>query len=88
MSRFTLVSAVAMAVCAASSADTIYVDASAGHDEWSGLCETWDGGTCGKPLARSAASGRRLPGIGRILQRRSPGSGRPRMTSFLPFCGP
>jgi hypothetical protein len=28
-------------------ADTIYVDGVNGNDAWDGLCETWDGGTCG-----------------------------------------
>jgi hypothetical protein len=28
-------------------AGTIYVHGSDGNDEWSGLCATWDGGTCG-----------------------------------------
>ena len=27
--------------------DTIYVDGVNGNDDWDGLCETWDGGTCG-----------------------------------------
>ncbi|MDY7109308.1 MAG: hypothetical protein SYC29_11800 [Planctomycetota bacterium] len=28
-------------------AETIYVDGVNGNDDWDGLCETWDGGTCG-----------------------------------------
>jgi len=28
-------------------ADTIYVDGTNGNDLWDGLCEVWDGGTCG-----------------------------------------
>lgn len=28
-------------------ATTIYVDGTNGNDAWDGLCETWDGGTCG-----------------------------------------
>lgn len=27
--------------------DTIYVNGTTGDDAWSGLCQTWDGGTCG-----------------------------------------
>ncbi len=29
------------------SAGTIYVNGTTGDDAWTGLCETWDGGTCG-----------------------------------------
>ena len=28
-------------------ARTIYVNGTTGNDDWDGLCEEWDGGTCG-----------------------------------------
>lgn len=35
------------AACAAGAARTIHVNPEVGNDAWDGLCEMWDGGTCG-----------------------------------------
>jgi hypothetical protein len=38
----------AMVLCVASGwGGTVYVNGTTGSDAWSGLCEVWDGGTCG-----------------------------------------
>ena len=34
-------------VAATATAKTVYVDGVNGNDAWDGLCEEWDGGTCG-----------------------------------------
>lgn len=36
-------------------ARTIYVNAAEGNDQWTGLCRTWNGGTCGPKATISAA---------------------------------
>jgi len=36
-------------------AGTIYVNGTTGNDAWDGLCEVWDGGTCGPKLTIRAA---------------------------------
>jgi hypothetical protein len=38
-------------------AETYYVDGVNGNDEWDGLCETWDGGTCGPKKTIKAGMG-------------------------------
>jgi hypothetical protein len=50
MTRLGQLAWLGLACCAASSASaqqTIYVNGTTGNDGWTGLCETWDGGTCG-----------------------------------------
>jgi len=41
---------------------TIYVDGSAGDDTWNGLCEEWDGGTCGPKATIQAGIDASQPG--------------------------
>jgi len=36
-----------LAACTAATAGTVYVNGTMGNDAWSGLCQTWDGATCG-----------------------------------------
>jgi hypothetical protein len=40
---------------AAANADTYDVNADAGNDSWTGLCETWDGDVCGPKKTIQAA---------------------------------
>lgn len=51
-----------IAVASAAHAATLYVDAAAGNDAWSGLCATWDGGTCGPKLTIAAGIAAAQPG--------------------------
>lgn len=50
----TLAAAVLLSVSAAE-AKMVYVDAVNGNDAWDGLCEEWDGGTCGPKATLQAA---------------------------------
>ena len=42
-----LAAAILLTTAAASAAKTVYVDGVNGNNDWDGLCEEWDGGTCG-----------------------------------------
>jgi len=62
-SRTVLRCCVLVGVCVATCiADTIYVDGTNGNDAWNGLCETWDGGTCGPKLTIQAGIDAALTG--------------------------
>lgn len=43
-------------------ADAIYVNGTSGDDAWDGLCEVWDGGTCGPKETIQAGMDVALPG--------------------------
>ena len=45
--RIGLVGLICCAAATASAQEAIYVNGTTGDDAWDGLCETWDGGTCG-----------------------------------------
>jgi hypothetical protein len=48
MKHLILIATVSAALLASpATSDTIYVDGVNGNDEWDGLCEVWDGETCG-----------------------------------------
>jgi hypothetical protein len=46
-SRFLFAAALTGLFASIGAADTFFVDGTNGNDAWDGLCETWDGGTCG-----------------------------------------
>ena len=48
--------------CAAYGQQTIYVNGTAGNDDWNGLCEQWDGGTCGPKATIQAGINAAQPG--------------------------
>ena len=45
--RIALVGLICCAAATASAQRTIYVNGTTGDDTWDGLCQEWDGGTCG-----------------------------------------
>jgi hypothetical protein len=45
--RFGLLGLVSWLIASAYAQQTIYVNGTDGNDGWDGLCEAWDGGTCG-----------------------------------------
>ena len=45
--RIELFGVIAMLVASASAQQVYYVNAGSGNDAWDGLCQEWDGGTCG-----------------------------------------
>ena len=47
--------AAALLVASSTSATTYYVNGETGNDDWDGLCEEWDGGTCGPKRTIAAA---------------------------------
>ena len=50
-------------LCAhAAAATTIYVNGATGNDDWDGLCEQWDGGTCGPKKTIQAGINAAQPG--------------------------
>jgi hypothetical protein len=44
---FSCAIGLAALLAGAAQAETYYVNGATGDDSWDGLCETWDGGTCG-----------------------------------------
>jgi hypothetical protein len=44
---FASLAAALVVTAATARADLIYVNGTTGNDAWNGLCEEWDGGTCG-----------------------------------------
>ena len=44
---FASLAALLMLAAVTAHADLIYVNGTTGNDAWDGLCEVWDGGTCG-----------------------------------------
>ena len=50
------------AVTAAYGQQTVYVNGTTGNDDWDGLCEQWDGGTCGPKATIQAGIDAAQPG--------------------------